>query len=47
MQFGGYDINGCADTLRAFLTKPGYVERDLVHRHPNRWVIFPGDFITR
>ena len=41
------DIHGHADTLRALLAKLGYAERGGVHSHPERRVIFVGDFIDR
>lgn len=41
------DIHGHADTLHALLAKLGYVERSGVHSHPERRVIFVGDFIDR
>ncbi len=41
------DIHGHADTLHALLAKLGYVERDGIHAHPERRVIFLGDFIDR
>ena len=41
------DIHGHADTLRALLAKLGYVERGGVYSHPERRVIFVGDFIDR
>jgi hypothetical protein len=41
------DIHGCADTLRALLSKLDYEEHDGVYRHPGRRVIFLGDFIDR
>jgi hypothetical protein len=41
------DIHGHADILRALLAKLGYVERDGAYRHPERTVIFLGDFIDR
>jgi Calcineurin-like phosphoesterase len=41
------DIHGHADTLRALLAKLGYAERDGAYRHPERRVIFVGDFIDR
>ena len=51
MKLDGYDIigdiHGCADTLRALLTKLDYEKRDGVYRHPDRQVIFLGDFIDR
>jgi hypothetical protein len=41
------DIHGHADTLRVLLAKLSYVERDGAYRHPDRTVIFVGDFIDR
>jgi len=41
------DIHGHADTLRALLKKLGYVETNGVYCHPERLVIFVGDFIDR
>ena len=41
------DIHGYATPLRKLLTKLGYAERDGVWRHPDRQVIFLGDFIDR
>lgn len=41
------DIHGHADTLRELLAKLGYVERDGAYHHPERTVIFLGDFIDR
>ncbi|HEY3898241.1 MAG TPA: metallophosphoesterase [Chthoniobacter sp.] len=41
------DIHGHADTLRALLKKLGYEEHDGAYRHPERSVIFVGDFIDR
>ena len=41
------DIHGHADTLRALLARLGYVERNGAYRHPERRVIFVGDFIDR
>src|SRR6266550_4021242 len=41
------DIHGHADTLRALLEKLGYAEHDGAYRHPERTVIFMGDFIDR
>lgn len=41
------DIHGQAGELRALLTKLGYVEREGYYRHPERTVIFLGDFIDR
>lgn len=41
------DIHGHADPLRALLEKLGYVETDGVYRHPERTVIFMGDFVDR
>lgn len=48
---GGFDligdIHGHAAPLRRLLTKLGYEEIDGCYRHPNRRVIFLGDFIDR
>ena len=41
------DIHGQADELIALLTKMDYVQQDGVWRHPERKVIFLGDFIDR
>lgn len=41
------DIHGHADTLRALLAKLGYVVSDGAYRHPERRVIFVGDFVDR
>lgn len=41
------DIHGHADPLHALLAKLGYIERDGIHAHPERRVIFLGDFIDR
>jgi len=41
------DIHGYGTTLRALLTKLGYSEQGGVYRHPERRVIFLGDFIDR
>jgi hypothetical protein len=41
------DIHGYATPLRKLLAKLGYAERDGVWRHPDRQVIFLGDFIDR
>ena len=41
------DIHGYADSLRALLERLGYVERDGFYRHPERMVIFMGDFVDR
>lgn len=41
------DIHGCADTLRPLLVKLDYKEQDGVYCHPERRVIFLGDFIDR
>jgi hypothetical protein len=41
------DIHGHADPLRALLEKLGYDETDGVYRHPERTVIFMGDFVDR
>ena len=41
------DIHGHADTLRALLGKLGYTERGGVYEHPERRVVFVGDFIDR
>jgi hypothetical protein len=41
------DIHGYATTLKALLTKLGYSEQNGVYRHPERQVIFLGDFIDR
>jgi hypothetical protein len=41
------DIHGCGETLRALLEKLGYSEGESIYRHPERKVIFLGDFIDR
>ncbi|MBO0356515.1 metallophosphoesterase [Hymenobacter sp. BT186] len=41
------DIHGHAHELRAMLAKLGYTLEQGVYRHPNRQVIFVGDFIDR
>jgi hypothetical protein len=41
------DIHGYATTLKALLTKLGYRVEDGAYRHPERMVIFLGDFIDR
>ncbi|WP_297528251.1 metallophosphoesterase [Thiohalobacter sp.] len=41
------DIHGCAETLAALLERLGYPQRDGVHAHPARRVIFLVDFIDR
>lgn len=41
------DIHGHADTLRALLAKLGYIERNGAYWHPERRVIFVGDFVDR
>ena len=41
------DIHGCADTLRLLLTGLGYKEKQGVHEHLTRQVIFLGDFVDR
>jgi len=41
------DIHGYATTLQALLTKLGYRVEDGAFRHPERKVIFLGDFIDR
>ena len=41
------DIHGCADTLKALLTKLGYAERHGVYEHAHRQAIFLGDFVDR
>ena len=41
------DIHGYATTLKALLTKLGYRAEDGAYRHPERVVIFLGDFIDR
>jgi hypothetical protein len=41
------DIHGYATTLKALLVKLGYSEERCVYRHPDRKVIFLGDFIDR
>lgn len=41
------DIHGEHVPLKALLSKLDYVERDGIYRHPNRTVIFLGDFIDR
>lgn len=41
------DIHGYADELVVLLKKMGYEEQEGVWRHPERKVIFLGDFIDR
>ena len=41
------DIHGHADELEALLEKLNYQKMDGVYRHPNRKVIFIGDYIDR
>ncbi len=41
------DIHGYADELESLLKKLGYDEQGKVYRHPDRKVIFVGDFIDR
>ena len=41
------DIHGHADPLRALLEKLGYLETLGAYRHPERIVIFMGDFVDR
>jgi len=41
------DIHGCVRTLEALLTKLGYENSQGIWRHPERKVIFLGDFIDR
>lgn len=41
------DIHGCSKSLTAMLDKLGYRNDDGIYRHPDRKVIFLGDFIDR
>jgi hypothetical protein len=41
------DIHGHAKTLEALLGKLGYAHDGQCYRHPNRQVIFLGDFVDR
>lgn len=41
------DIHGCARTLSALLDRLGYRQTDGVYRHPDRRVVYLGDFIDR
>ncbi|SFJ01768.1 metallophosphoesterase [Bradyrhizobium sp. Gha] len=41
------DIHGHADALRRLLTRMSYSDKDGTFRHPDRRVIFVGDFIDR
>jgi hypothetical protein len=41
------DIHGHSEELEALLLKLGYHERDGAYRHPDRLVIFIGDFVDR
>lgn len=41
------DIHGCADRLEALLSRLGYEKNGGVWRHPDRMVIFLGDYIDR
>ena len=41
------DIHGHAAKLQRLLRRLGYEERDGIHRHASRQLIFVGDFIDR
>jgi len=41
------DIHGHADALIRLLAAMGYLEKDGVYRHPERRVVFLGDFVDR
>jgi len=41
------DIHGHADPLHRLLAKLGYAEIEGIFRHPERKMIFVGDFIDR
>lgn len=41
------DIHGHADKLEELLVKLGYVKRGTIYSHPNRKVLFVGDYIDR
>ncbi len=41
------DIHGHAGPLERLLRDLGYTVRDGVYRHPNRMVVFAGDFVDR
>ena len=41
------DIHGHADALEQLLLKLGYQQVNGIYRHPERQVIFLGDFIDR
>jgi len=41
------DIHGHADALAALLGELGYTQRDGVYAHPDRRVVFLGDFVDR
>ena len=41
------DIHGCADRLEALLSRLGYEKNGGVWRHPDRMVVFLGDYIDR
>lgn len=41
------DIHGHADKLEALLTKLGYEKKNGVYKHPERKVLFVGDYIDR
>lgn len=41
------DIHGCDRSLEKLLGRLGYIQADGVYRHPQRRVIFVGDFIDR
>ena len=41
------DIHGHADELKKLLKKMGYVRRGGCYRHPERTVLFIGDYIDR
>lgn len=41
------DIHGCDQTLQSLLQRLDYIKREGIYQHPNRTVIFLGDFIDR
>ena len=41
------DVHGHADELEELLRKLGYSKNDKVYSHPNRKVLFVGDYIDR
>ena len=41
------DIHGHADELEALLKKMGYTKKNKIYSHPERKVLFVGDYIDR